>query len=167
MSAKSHTVLLTHPTADLYGSDRVFMESVSALVAVHPRVVVALPVRGPLVAELTRRGAQVEICETPVLRKSMLSLRGFGRLSLVRSHQQEGVMPQNTTEEIDGIVQSSVGIGDSSDHKPYVSNHTGYGKGGENFEHDDTGALMNYSGIVDDVGEAQKEHEGWQEGYDY
>jgi len=50
---------------------------------------------------------------------------------------------------------------------PLVSNHTGYGRGGENFEHDSTGDLMNYSGVVDEVENAQKEHEGWQEGYDY
>lgn len=47
-----------------------------------------------------------------------------------------------------------------------VSNHTGY-DGGENFEHDDTGAIANYSGVEDDVNNALKEHEDWKQGYDY
>lgn len=54
------------------------------------------------------------------------------------------------------------------DRDPIVSNHTGYGhKGSENFEHDDTGSMMNYSGVEDDVNNAIADHEGWQEGYDY
>jgi hypothetical protein len=50
---------------------------------------------------------------------------------------------------------------------PYVADHTGYGKGGENFEHDDTGSLMNYSGVHDDVYNSIADHEDWKEGYDY
>jgi len=50
----------------------------------------------------------------------------------------------------------------------FVANHTAYQyKGGENYEHDDTGGESNYSGCVDDVYNAQAEHDGWQEGYDY
>ena len=41
-------VLLAHPSAELYGSDRVFLESVSALVLAGKSVVVSLPVTGPL-----------------------------------------------------------------------------------------------------------------------
>ena len=55
----------------------------------------------------------------------------------------------------------------SKDKKPFISNHTGYGEGGENYEHDDSGSLMNFSGVVDDVNNALKEHEDWQEDYDY
>jgi len=50
---------------------------------------------------------------------------------------------------------------------PIVSDHMGYGKGGESWEHDDTGSIQNYSGCYDDVLNAIAEHEGWQEGYDY
>jgi hypothetical protein len=50
----------------------------------------------------------------------------------------------------------------------YRSNHTGYSiEGSENFEHDDTGCASNLSGCVDMVVNAQIEHEGWDEGYDY
>lgn len=73
-------ILLVHPSADLYGSDRVFLESVSGLVATGKRVVVALPTDGPLTDQLSARGAQVEFCITPVLRKSMLKPTGLLRL---------------------------------------------------------------------------------------
>lgn len=76
-------------------------------------------------------------------------------------------MPRESSKEIDELMRSNVGLGGGTDKGKFVSDHTGYGKGGENFEHDDTGSLMNYSGCVDDVGEALKEHEDWQEGYDY
>ena len=55
-----------------------------------------------------------------------------------------------------------------ADEKRVVTNHSGYGyKGSENFEHEDNGSLMNYSGCVDDTWTAIAEHEDWQEGYDY
>lgn len=74
------SVLLAHPSAELYGSDRVFLESVSALIAAGKHVNVTLPVTGPLHDELLMRGARVQICTSPVLRKSMLRPRGMLRL---------------------------------------------------------------------------------------
>lgn len=62
--------------------------------------------------------------------------------------------------------QPAAGVG--RDRIPYLSNHTGYGyRGSENFEHDDTGSQMNYSGVEDDVMNAFADHEGWEHGYDY
>lgn len=56
---------------------------------------------------------------------------------------------------------------DDYDHK-IVSNHTGYGySGSENYEHDDTGSLMNYSGCYDEAMSAWAMQEDWEEGYDY
>lgn len=78
---RPRTILVAHPSADLYGSDRVLLESVSALVGSGARVVVAVPGQGPLCAELFRRGATVVDCPTPVLRKSALSPRGLVGLS--------------------------------------------------------------------------------------
>ncbi|MCG2620538.1 glycosyltransferase [Arthrobacter sp. I2-34] len=74
-------VLVAHPSADLYGSDRVLLETVQALLERGDRVAVALPGPGPLVAELQGRGALVEYCPTPVLRRSLLSPAGLLRLS--------------------------------------------------------------------------------------
>ncbi len=54
------------------------------------------------------------------------------------------------------------------DNALVVGNRSGYGyKGSENFEHDDTGDEMNYSGVEDEVFSAAAEHDGWEEGYDY
>ncbi|NUU07310.1 glycosyltransferase family 4 protein [Leifsonia sp. C5G2] len=75
----SHTVLVAHPSAELYGSDRVMLESVSGLVDDGWRVVVTVPSDGPLLSELRARGASVELCPSPVLRKSVLTPRGFAR----------------------------------------------------------------------------------------
>jgi glycosyltransferase involved in cell wall biosynthesis len=75
-------VLVAHPSADLYGSDRVLLESVAGMVAEGWRVLVALPGPGPLVAEITARGAEVEYCSVPVVRKSALRPRGFARFVL-------------------------------------------------------------------------------------
>jgi glycosyltransferase involved in cell wall biosynthesis len=73
-------VLMAHPSPELYGSDRVFLESVGACVAAGWRVVVTLPRNGPLVEALRDRGARVVRCATPVLRKAALRPAGFVRL---------------------------------------------------------------------------------------
>lgn len=70
-------------------------------------------------------------------------------------------------KELNKSVPDSEKIEPESEHK-VVSNHSGYGyKGSENYEHDDTGSLNNYSGVVDEFDSAESEHEGWDEGYDY
>ena len=76
------TVLIAHPSADLYGSDRVMLETVDALVAAGRRVVVTLPADGPLVGLIEARGARVELCLSPVLRKSALRPVGMVKLLL-------------------------------------------------------------------------------------
>lgn len=73
-------VLVAHPSAELYGSDRVLLETIDGLCRSGARVLVALPAPGPLVAELERRGAAVILTPTPVLRKNMLTPRGILRL---------------------------------------------------------------------------------------
>ncbi|SDP46738.1 hypothetical protein SAMN04487905_104237 [Actinopolyspora xinjiangensis] len=70
-------LLLVHPSAELYGSDRVFLESVRALTSAGRRVVVVLPEHGPLADHLRRSGARVLHRRTAVLRKSVLSPRGM------------------------------------------------------------------------------------------
>ncbi len=54
------------------------------------------------------------------------------------------------------------------DSRLVVSNHSGYEyAGAENYEHDDTGSLHNYSGAADEMFSAIAENDGWQEGYDF
>ncbi len=70
-------VLLAHPSPDLYGSDRMLVESVRSLTEAGCVVTVALPIDGPLVPLLQQAGAGVVIVETLVLRKSLMSPRGL------------------------------------------------------------------------------------------
>jgi GT2 family glycosyltransferase len=73
-------VLLAHPGAELYGSDRVLLETVDALVDEYD-VVVALPGDGPLADELRARGAEVTFVRMPVIRKAVFRPRGAVRFA--------------------------------------------------------------------------------------
>ncbi|MCW2742167.1 MAG: hypothetical protein JWR45_2589 [Blastococcus sp.] len=74
-AAGRRRVLVAHPGAELYGSDRVLLESVEALTSRFD-VTVVLPATGPLVPELEALGARVLHCRVPVLRKAALRPRG-------------------------------------------------------------------------------------------
>ncbi|KQR39499.1 glycosyltransferase family 4 protein [Microbacterium sp. Leaf159] len=73
----ANTVLIANPGADLYGSDRMVLETVRALVGAGRRVVVTVPHTGPLVPLLEGAGAEVVECMTPVVRKGLLNPRGL------------------------------------------------------------------------------------------
>ena len=70
-------VLVAHPSAELYGSDRVALESVIALAGTNSTVQTVLPTDGPLRALLEAAGSRVSLLDVPVLRKSALSPRGL------------------------------------------------------------------------------------------
>ncbi|WP_292764981.1 glycosyltransferase [Microbacterium sp. UBA3486] len=74
------TVLLVHPGAELFGSDRMLLESAIGLVESGARVVVALPSSGLLVKELRAAGVEVVIVPMLVLRKVLLTPRGLPKL---------------------------------------------------------------------------------------
>ena len=78
--AKRKTVLLVHPGAEMFGSDRMLLESATGLVEAGARVVVALPSSGLLVPPLRAAGAEVVILPMLVLRKVLLTPRGLPRL---------------------------------------------------------------------------------------
>ncbi|MGY1741768.1 MULTISPECIES: glycosyltransferase family 4 protein [unclassified Blastococcus] len=82
-------LLVVHPGAELYGADRMLLESAIAL-AGHYDVTVALPGPGPLAGELEARGLRVETCPMPVLRNSALRPRGALRLL---ADAARGVLP--------------------------------------------------------------------------
>lgn len=69
--------LVVHPGAELYGSDRVMLESVIAFAAAGADVTVSLPERGPLIEHLVAGGATVRIDPALVLRKSLLRPRNW------------------------------------------------------------------------------------------
>lgn len=79
-AARAQTVLVANPGADLYGSDRMLLETVSALRGRGERVVVTVPEDGPLVPEIESRGGEVRICPTPVIRKALLRPLGLVQL---------------------------------------------------------------------------------------
>jgi glycosyltransferase involved in cell wall biosynthesis len=62
-------VVAVHPSAEMYGSDRMFLESVSAL---EGAALAVLPHHGPLAEALAARGVQCEIVPFPVLRRVAL-----------------------------------------------------------------------------------------------
>lgn len=80
MAGDPRTVLIANPGADLYGSDRMVVESVRALVEDGFTVFVTVPGPGPLIDLLTRAGATVLEQQTPIIRKSLLSPRGLLQL---------------------------------------------------------------------------------------
>jgi glycosyltransferase involved in cell wall biosynthesis len=63
---RGRKVIAVHPHTDLYGSDRMFLESVATMT---PDVLAVLPKTGPLVDELAARGIPHLIRPFPVLRK--------------------------------------------------------------------------------------------------
>lgn len=77
MKRDPRAVLIANPGADLYGSDRMALETVRALVSDGRRVTVSVPNHGPLVAMLVDAGAEVVECPTPIVRKGLLSVRGM------------------------------------------------------------------------------------------
>lgn len=75
-------MLVANPGADQYGSDRMLLESVSALVGAGWRTIVTVPGDGPLVAQIEQRGGRVALCRVPVLRRSDLRPPGLARLAV-------------------------------------------------------------------------------------
>lgn len=75
------SILMAHPGAELYGSDRVFLESARALAAHGWNVTVVLAGPGPLVGELGDADIRVVLHPTGVIRKSAMNPRGLLRLA--------------------------------------------------------------------------------------
>ena len=73
--------LVANPSADLYGSDRMMLETVRGLLERGWTVVVATSQSGPLDHELRAAGATVLVCPAPVVRRSNLSATGLVRLA--------------------------------------------------------------------------------------
>src|SRR4051812_3593494 len=65
------TVLVAHPSADVYGSDLQLLESLAGLLEAGNDVRVVLPSKGPL-AERLPAGVTLQLRDVPVLRKALL-----------------------------------------------------------------------------------------------
>lgn len=75
MAEQRPTVVVAHPSPDLYGSDLQLLETVTGFIDAGWRVVVAIPEAGPLLPLLSERGADILVVPFPVLRKSLLHPR--------------------------------------------------------------------------------------------
>ncbi|WP_163511505.1 glycosyltransferase family 4 protein [Fodinicola acaciae] len=74
------TVLVANPSTDLYGADRMALETVAALRENGVDVVVTTPVAGPLREKLAELGVPVVVRPVPVLRRGCLSATGILRI---------------------------------------------------------------------------------------
>ena len=101
-------VLVAHPSADVFGSDRMMLESVSGLVSAGHDVIVTLPRGGPLVDEIERRGARVRYCPAAVLRRSLLRPLGLVRLMLESSRSLVAGLRLMAAERPDIVYVSTV-----------------------------------------------------------
>ncbi|MEW1957298.1 glycosyltransferase [Kineococcus sp. NPDC059986] len=77
MTRRPLRVLVTHPGASLYGSDRMVLEALRGMVSGEVDPVLATTGEGALVDAARRAGVPVLRCPVPVLRKSALSPRGL------------------------------------------------------------------------------------------
>ncbi|GGC99875.1 glycosyl transferase [Tersicoccus solisilvae] len=80
--SRPRRVLVVHPSPDLYGSDRMLLESVAAFDAAGWDVDVVLPGDGPLVAELAVYRCRIAWAPMVVLRKAFLRPAGLVRLAV-------------------------------------------------------------------------------------
>ncbi|HCX85641.1 MAG TPA: glycosyl transferase family 1 [Micrococcales bacterium] len=89
----SRTVVVAHPSPDLYGSDLQLLETVTAFVDDGWDVMVVLPKDGPLEHLLRQRGARVIVAPFPVVSRSLFRPQELLRFvlrsaqALVRAHQ--------------------------------------------------------------------------------
>ncbi|WP_108249616.1 glycosyltransferase family 4 protein [Planctomonas deserti] len=102
-------VLYCHPGAELYGSDRMALETVKALTRTGKVVEVVLPVAGPLWSHMEASGISAREVDVPVLRKEYLQPRRL--LSLV-------------TESLRAIGQARREIADFAPDVVYVNTIT-------------------------------------------
>lgn len=71
-SSETKKILFVHPGTELYGSDRMAVETVAALIDGGYSVTVVVPDDGPLIEHFRAVGAQVQLIAVPVLRKEYL-----------------------------------------------------------------------------------------------
>ncbi len=75
------SILIVHPSADLYGADRVLIQIATTLKSEGNRVQIVLPYEGPLQDELEKLNVNVDIDPSmPVLRLSNMKLSKLGLL---------------------------------------------------------------------------------------
>src|SRR5688572_14639092 len=120
---RSPSVLIAHPGAELYGSDRVLLDTVTVLLERGWTVTVTVPEAGPLVEAVRATGATVLRCPTPVLRRSVLRPQGLLAFvatvprsigpsrRLVRAARPDVIVVSTVTIPLWGVLGRLMGIG--------------------------------------------------------
>lgn len=101
-------LLFAHPGAELYGSDRMLLESVAGAIEAGARCTVVLPEDGPLAAALRGIGATVVRSPAFVLRKALLRPAGWPRLAASAVRGAIGGWRLLVRERPDRVVVSTV-----------------------------------------------------------
>lgn len=101
-------VLLTHPSAEMYGSDRMAAEAAGGLVAAGHDVQVVLPTPGPLEEHLAAVGVSTRIEDVPVLRKGDMKPTGLARLVGRLGHGMAGMRRVLATEAPDVVYVNTI-----------------------------------------------------------
>jgi glycosyltransferase involved in cell wall biosynthesis len=103
-------VLIAHPSAELYGSDRVALESARAFREAGWAVDVTLLDEGPLRALLEAAGCRVTVQAAPVLRKAYLSPTGLLRLLAETARRTPGMVRLLRRGRYDVVYVSTVTV---------------------------------------------------------
>lgn len=103
-------ILVAAPSAELYGSDRMVIESVKGLVSAGARVTVTTPVDGPLLDRVRAAGAEVVSLPVPVLRKSALRPLGAMRLATETVRTLPGLIRATRKYGRDGIYVNTLTV---------------------------------------------------------
>lgn len=80
MNSYRPRILVAHPGSQLYGSDRVALDSIRAMVERGWEVTLTTPTSGPLTRKARELGARTVSIDVPVLRKSVLNPLGLLQL---------------------------------------------------------------------------------------
>jgi glycosyltransferase involved in cell wall biosynthesis len=82
MDLTGQKIVIAHPSADLYGADRMMLETLEGLVSSGAQITVVVPNDGPLLPHIRSRGALPVVVRTLVLRSSLVSVRGAASILL-------------------------------------------------------------------------------------
>ncbi len=108
-------IIFLHSSADLYGSDKSLLRTITIFSRQNHKCTVLLPYNGPLAAELKKVGCEVEIWKLAVIRRQFFNpidairlVRDFIiselRLSLLIQRKEIDIIHINTTAVLNGKV---------------------------------------------------------------
>lgn len=104
----TYRILVVHPGAELYGSDRVLIDAVIGFAERGSDVRVVLPEDGPLRERIATHGVDVRVVPTLVLRKALMKPRGWPALIAGLTAGQARAMREVRDFEPDVVYVSTI-----------------------------------------------------------